>query len=458
MPDSARIAQATVLEVPVTIQGSQRVEGTERREMFTETTKTTLVFENGAAVLLKARVLAGQSVFLRNELSGKEVLCRVIEVPSPGQLGPTELEFTIREPGFWEAPAEQPAAAAPEPQKQEPPRAVAESMAVTPGAESGTSTSAPASAAGTPTTLTSSHSPEAPAISSEAPAAAEPDDAKDAEQLAGIVAKDARIVARRTAAKKPAKEATPNVAAEQAETTSQAPPKAEAFSALALRLHGIRTYTLRKNPIAFGVAGCALVAAVVGLAWNIKRSLSIHPVNHPSAAVHFNAAAMAPQAPKAQPPAPAQEHSVQLTKYTSAAANGLEAAGGSRRIESSAISTAPRPEGSDSARNSALPASEFESRPKQAEPIARHVIPGRILSQTQPPLPSWAKALEVANVVQLDAVIDEKGNVASATQVSGPRLLENAARDAVDLWIFEPTLVNGKPIPTHMILTVEFQR
>ena len=42
--------------------------------------------------------------------------------------------------------------------------------------------------------------------------------------------------------------------------------------------------------------------------------------------------------------------------------------------------------------------------------------------------------------------------------MSGPRLLERAAEQAVQLWIFEPAQLGGKPTATHMILTVEFQR
>ena len=67
-------SQATALEIPVTIQGSKTVQGTEQRELFTETTKTTLVFENGAVVKLNARVSPGQCVFLRNDKSEREIL------------------------------------------------------------------------------------------------------------------------------------------------------------------------------------------------------------------------------------------------------------------------------------------------------------------------------------------------------------------------------------------------
>jgi hypothetical protein len=40
-------AHVSELEIPVTIQASKLVEGTDRQELFTEATKTTIVFENG---------------------------------------------------------------------------------------------------------------------------------------------------------------------------------------------------------------------------------------------------------------------------------------------------------------------------------------------------------------------------------------------------------------------------
>ena len=76
MADTAR-NQGTVLEIPVTIQGSKTVEGSEQRELFTETTKTTIVFENGAVLKLNAKISPGQCVFLRNDQTEKEILCKV---------------------------------------------------------------------------------------------------------------------------------------------------------------------------------------------------------------------------------------------------------------------------------------------------------------------------------------------------------------------------------------------
>src|SRR5271170_2113828 len=110
MADSAGHDQATVLEVPVTIQGAKHVEGSEQRQIFTETTKTTIVFGNGAVVNLSSKVTQGQCVFLRNERTGREILCKVLEWRQVAESGYADLESTTRDPNFWDAA---PAAAAP---------------------------------------------------------------------------------------------------------------------------------------------------------------------------------------------------------------------------------------------------------------------------------------------------------------------------------------------------------
>jgi outer membrane biosynthesis protein TonB len=96
-------------------------------------------------------------------------------------------------------------------------------------------------------------------------------------------------------------------------------------------------------------------------------------------------------------------------------------------------------------------------RPRSSE-LSAETIPARILSQYQPPLPKWAKDLDLGGVVTLDAVIDERGNLKQMKLLSGPRVLESSAEGAVGLWIFQPALKDGKPTTAHMVLTVEFQR
>jgi outer membrane biosynthesis protein TonB len=95
---------------------------------------------------------------------------------------------------------------------------------------------------------------------------------------------------------------------------------------------------------------------------------------------------------------------------------------------------------------------------RKAPASAPVLIPVKIVAQAQPALPEWAKGLDLDDVVKLDATIDEKGNLAATKVLSGARPLQRAAQDAVQLWIFEPAQLGGKPVSTHLILVVEFQR
>src|SRR5580658_3973336 len=111
MAESAGHDNADVREVPVTIQGAKHVEGSEQRQIFTETTKTTIVFGNGAVVNLSSKVSQGQCVFLRNEQTGREILCKVLEWRQVADSGYVDLEFTTRDQHFWDALVAQPVVA-----------------------------------------------------------------------------------------------------------------------------------------------------------------------------------------------------------------------------------------------------------------------------------------------------------------------------------------------------------
>ncbi len=60
-------AQPVALEVPVTVNGARTVEGSDKREPFSETTQTVLVFGNGAVIRLASSVTPGQLLFLTND-------------------------------------------------------------------------------------------------------------------------------------------------------------------------------------------------------------------------------------------------------------------------------------------------------------------------------------------------------------------------------------------------------
>jgi TonB family protein len=94
--------QPVALEVPVTVNGARTVEGSDKREPFSETTKTVLVFGNGAVIRLGSPVSPGQLLFLTNEKTKKEVVCQVVKSKNYRNVsGYVELEFTESVVGFW---------------------------------------------------------------------------------------------------------------------------------------------------------------------------------------------------------------------------------------------------------------------------------------------------------------------------------------------------------------------
>src|SRR5213596_3222299 len=100
--DSAIKQQPVALEVPVTVNGARALEGSDKREPFSETTKTVLVIGNGAVIRLSSSVAPGQLLFLTNEKTKKEVVCQVVKSKNYRSLsGYVELEFTESVVGFW---------------------------------------------------------------------------------------------------------------------------------------------------------------------------------------------------------------------------------------------------------------------------------------------------------------------------------------------------------------------
>jgi TonB family protein len=100
--DCAARPQPVALEVPVTVNGARTVEGSDKREPFSETTRTVLIFGNGAVIRLGSPVSPGQLLFLTNEKTKKEVVCQVVKSKNYRNVsGYVELEFTESVLGFW---------------------------------------------------------------------------------------------------------------------------------------------------------------------------------------------------------------------------------------------------------------------------------------------------------------------------------------------------------------------
>ncbi len=100
--DSSTKQQPIPLEIPVAVNGARAVDGSDKREPFSENTKTVLVFGSGAVIRLSSSVAPGQLLFLTNEKTKKEVVCQVVKSKNHRKVsGYVELEFTEPAVGFW---------------------------------------------------------------------------------------------------------------------------------------------------------------------------------------------------------------------------------------------------------------------------------------------------------------------------------------------------------------------
>jgi TonB family protein len=94
--------QPVAVEVPVTVNGARTVDGSDKREPFSESTKTVLIFGHGAVIRLASLVAPGQLLFVTNEKTKKEVVCQVVKSKNYRTVtGYVELEFTEPAAGFW---------------------------------------------------------------------------------------------------------------------------------------------------------------------------------------------------------------------------------------------------------------------------------------------------------------------------------------------------------------------
>lgn len=74
----------------------------------------------------------------------------------------------------------------------------------------------------------------------------------------------------------------------------------------------------------------------------------------------------------------------------------------------------------------------------------------------QPIYPPEALAAKVQGVVVMEVTIDAAGHVRDARVLRGHAQLDKAALEAVRQWQFEPTLMNGVPVPVIMTVSTNF--
>ena len=132
------------------------------------------------------------------------------------------------------------------------------------------------------------------------------------------------------------------------------------------------------------------------------------------------------------------------------AENGLEPEAG--------ISLDEPPEGDSNALGSELGASGKQpAAPAAPLPVGGTVRQARLVHSVPPEYPLLAKAQHVSGGVTIDALIDASGRVTKMQVMSGPALLEQAAMDALRQWKYQPAMLDGKAVPIHLTVTIQFR-
>lgn len=95
-------------------------------------------------------------------------------------------------------------------------------------------------------------------------------------------------------------------------------------------------------------------------------------------------------------------------------------------------------------------------KPPPSKPISGGVLNGKATRLPTPAYPPAARAVRAGGSVSVQVLIDENGNVISASAASGNPLLRAAAVAAARGAKFSPTKLSGQPVKVQGIITYNF--
>jgi len=89
-------------------------------------------------------------------------------------------------------------------------------------------------------------------------------------------------------------------------------------------------------------------------------------------------------------------------------------------------------------------------------PVSGGVLNGKAISLPKPAYPAIARAARASGTVVVQVLIDENGNVVSASAVSGHPLLQAVAVGAARQARFSPTKLSGQPVKVTGVIQYNF--
>jgi len=95
---------------------------------------------------------------------------------------------------------------------------------------------------------------------------------------------------------------------------------------------------------------------------------------------------------------------------------------------------------------------------KEAVHVGGQVKAPTKIKDVKPVYPAIAQSARVGGTVTIEATIGPDGKVIDTKVVRSIPMLDQAALDAVRQWEYTPALLNGKPVPVVINVTINFTR
>lgn len=80
----------------------------------------------------------------------------------------------------------------------------------------------------------------------------------------------------------------------------------------------------------------------------------------------------------------------------------------------------------------------------------------KLVKKVVPKYPPEAKAKAIQGTVKLEAIINKDGTVKQVKVLSGPEELIPPSVEAVEQWVYEPTLLNGEAVEVITEIDVNY--
>jgi TonB family protein len=482
---------AVAHEVQVRATGARPGNFAGERELFTESTSTVLVFEEGAVIRLAAAVTPGQLLFLTNEESKREVVAQVMRKRT---FRPTEcyveLEFAEPAPGFWGMEFSAATALLPKDAAQVAAAELVASAETTtdelgepappPSAEEVFALKKEVDALRSQLKLLQTQPAAIPDAGSpfvtSAPRVDTPNAAGGPNPSVVTTVKSPSIVSEPQPA--------PMTAAHQEFLPQPAldfrvslPKRKRSF-----RARGNFTPGFRAGALRLAVLVVALLATMIGAAWYKHWLPGMHESKKIPVASWAGGVTTVTPAPGVQAPVPgtsqAQTGNSELGKDTPASPNAVSKTPETsneteRRVTASnkigGDSPLPRQAGSRPViRGKSTPSASMTDRSSVHAPamtlsdsvpslgVDSVVMPPKLIRSVRAVASlDDLRDFETGSVL-VDAVIDTEGDVKSMNVISGPPSLRRPALEALKSYKYEPATRNGKPVPAHVTVRIQF--